>query len=159
MQRPAPPRAVAAAAFLVLAAAASSACGADPTPAVTGTTAPIAPTLPTATPGSGDQIFMAVEGGMQAARKPRDAVLSADSSWFLKDVVWTEWTTFRAAGVGVEEINLCEPDCATGKHQLTHVELYLFDPVQLCGRFFYTTMSVVDDSGQTEAREAPEPQC
>jgi hypothetical protein len=158
MQRPVPRRAVAAGAIPVLVAAALSACTGDRSPAVTSTTAPIT-TLPTSTPGSGDQIFMAVEGGTQAARKPRDAVLSADSSWFLKDVVWTEWTTFRAAGVGVEEINLCEPNCATGKHQLTQVEIYLFDPVPLCGRFFYTTMSVVDDSGQTEAREAPEPQC
>jgi len=104
-------------------------------------------------------IYLAVDGGTNAVRKPKDATLSADSSWFLDNMAWTEWSATQAVGSGEEEINLCEPNCAEGKHQSTKAKVVLSAPRQLCGKLFYTTMKLTYGSGRSYVHEDLEPAC
>jgi len=104
-------------------------------------------------------IYLAVDGGTNAVRKPKDTTLSADSSWFLNNMAWTEWSATQAVGSGEQEINLCEPNCGEGKHQTTKVKIVLSAPRQLCGKLFYTTIKVTYGSGRTDVHEDLEPAC
>jgi len=104
-------------------------------------------------------IYLAVDGGTNAVRKPKDATLSADSSWFLDNMAWTEWSATQAVGSGEEEINLCEPNCAEGKHRSTKAKVVLSAPRQLCGKLFYTTMKLTYGSGRSYVHEGLEPAC
>src|SRR5437588_2713424 len=69
------------------------------------------PAVALAAGGSGRVL---VPGCVRAHYKPRRLILGCDGSNYLKALTWSSWTTRRASGRGIDEINDCMPDCASG---------------------------------------------
>jgi hypothetical protein len=92
---------------------------------------------------NGQSVYLAANGkaGSSAAVQPATAPISRDSSLSLSGLSWTSWGD-RAAGSGVATVNLCDPDCATGKSVTTPVTVALSNPQSVCGRDFYTEMQL-----------------
>jgi hypothetical protein len=91
----------------------------------------------------GHRIYLAANGKVasSAAVKPVSAPISQDSSLALSGMTWTSWAE-RATGSGTATVNLCDPDCATGKAATIPVTVTLSTPQQVCGRDFYTQMQL-----------------
>jgi len=98
-----------------------------------------------ATPASAADrhIYLAANGAnaRSAVVEPREAPISGDSTLFLSDMTWAQWTN-RAKGTGMAELNLCDPSCAAGKMVTVPVTVTLAEPEQACGRDFFTTMQL-----------------
>jgi hypothetical protein len=88
-------------------------------------------------------IYLAANGATarSAAVEPREAPISGDSTLFLHDMAWTQWTD-RATGTGTAELNLCDPSCAAGTMVKVPVTVTLTHPEQVCGRDFFTNLQV-----------------
>ena len=91
-----------------------------------------------------NRTFLATQGWNAAspAYKPREAVLSGDSTFAIEDMEWANWNSYSAIGVGVGAINDCRDSCARGKIRRYPMEISLSEPEQVCGRLFYTKLSV-----------------
>jgi len=88
-------------------------------------------------------IYLAANGASarSAVVEPREAPISGDSTLFLSEMKWAQWTD-RATGTGVAELNLCDPSCAVGKMVKVPVAVTLAEPEQACGRDFFTTLQL-----------------
>lgn len=91
----------------------------------------------------GQPTYLAANGkaASSAAVAPSAAPVSRDSSLALSGLHWTSWAD-QAAGTGTATVNLCDPDCATGKALTTPVTVTLSAPQQVCGHEFYTQMQL-----------------
>lgn len=91
----------------------------------------------------GQTIYLAANGkaASSAAVEPTAAPVSRDSSLALSDLRWDSWAD-QASGRGTATVNLCDPDCATGKSMTTPVTVTLSEPKEVCGRPFYTQMQL-----------------
>jgi hypothetical protein len=92
---------------------------------------------------SGHTVYLAANGkaASSAAVQPAAAPISQDSSLALSGMNWSSWGD-RATGTGTATVNLCDPDCATGKAVKAPVTVTLSAPQQVCGREFYTQMQL-----------------
>jgi hypothetical protein len=93
--------------------------------------------------GESHPVYVAANGkaASSAAVKPSAALVSQDSSLRLSGMNWATWSD-RATGTGIATVNLCDPDCATGKAATIPVAVTLSAPHQVCGREFYTQMQL-----------------
>jgi hypothetical protein len=89
------------------------------------------------------RVYLAANGTnpQSAAVEPHTVPISRDSSLQLDNLTWTTWSD-RATGTGVATINLCDPSCATGKMVKIPTSVVLSDPRHVCGRDFFTSMSL-----------------
>src|SRR5262245_1663238 len=77
------------------------------------------------------RVYLAANGKVasSAAEKPGVARISQDSSLALSGMHWSSWGD-KAAGTGTATVNLCDPDCATGKAAKVPVTVTLSSPQQ-----------------------------
>lgn len=65
----------------------------------------------------------------KAQYKPRELTLACnDGNYYLIKLKWGSWTTRRATGSGVAEINDCAPNCAAGHFHAYRVSVTLTKP-------------------------------
>jgi hypothetical protein len=55
-----------------------------------------------------------VPGCLKAHFKPTQLMLGCDGSNYLKGLKWTKWTHKHATATAIDEVDDCQPDCATG---------------------------------------------
>ncbi|MEV6967814.1 hypothetical protein AB0M47_22165 [Hamadaea sp. NPDC051192] len=102
----------------------------------------------TSVAATGDSsVYLAANGknAASAAVTPQTAPISQDSSLKLSGMTWTSWSD-SASGTGSATVNLCDPNCATGKSVTIPVTVTLSAPQQLCGHDFYTDMRLAFQS-------------
>ena len=58
--------------------------------------------------------------------------LSGDSTVFLSKMKWTTWSETEAVGTGIDKIDGCNPDCATGPIYSVPTVVTLSNPVKAC---------------------------
>ena len=75
-----------------------------------------------------------VPGCAKAQYKPKKLILGCDGSNYLKALTWTSWSSKGAAGRGVDEVNDCRPDCASGHFHPYPVSVALSRPAR-CAHF------------------------
>ena len=69
-----------------------------------------------------------VPGCAKAQYKPRKLILGCDGSNYLKALTWTSWTAKRATGSGINEVDDCTPDCASGHFHAYQASVTLSRP-------------------------------
>lgn len=63
---------------------------------------------------------------------PSGCPLSGDSTVYLDNMSWSTWTGTEAVGSGIEDLNDCIPNCATGSRHLVPVVVTFSRPVRDC---------------------------
>jgi hypothetical protein len=58
--------------------------------------------------------------------------LSGDSTAYLVNMKWSAWTSKHAVGTGTYKVNLCTPNCATGKFYPVKVIVTFTQSVKAC---------------------------
>jgi hypothetical protein len=67
--------------------------------------------------------------------KPKLIIVSCgDASNYVAKLKWSSWTKVRATGSGVDEVNSCEPNCASGHEIGTAAKVALSDPKRCKGQ-------------------------
>ena len=74
--------------------------------------------------------------------RPAGVTLSGDGSFLLTAMTWSSWTTVNASGVGTGRLDDCQPTCAGGTYRDHPVVVRLGAPKDLCGRRFFTAVTV-----------------
>ena len=65
----------------------------------------------------------------RAQYKPKELTLACnDGSYYLIKLKWTSWTTRKATGSGLAEVNDCTPNCAAGHFHAYRVSVTLTKP-------------------------------
>jgi hypothetical protein len=120
-------RRVAGWAGIVCAALLAAACGgqASPSAVVTGAPNPSVAYLAQGQDIHGKMLFKPVCDGFGCA-------LSGDSTSFLSKMTWSSWSDTEAVGTGVDKLDGCNPDCASGPIYSVATMVTLSDPVKVC---------------------------
>jgi hypothetical protein len=58
--------------------------------------------------------------------------LSGDSTVFLSKMTWNTWSDTEAVGTGIDKIDGCNPDCASGPVYPVATVVTLSNPVKVC---------------------------
>jgi hypothetical protein len=69
---------------------------------------------PTVALAAGGSSRVLAPGCATTQYKPKKLILGCDGSNYLKSLTWTSWTRKRATGSGIDEVDDCMPDCASG---------------------------------------------
>jgi len=67
----------------------------------------------------------------------------ATSNEYLNSITWTSWAGMGATGSGTDNVNNCEPNCASGTYTRFPVMVSLTDPTNLGGLIVFTTISMI----------------
>jgi hypothetical protein len=65
----------------------------------------------------------------------------ADGNEGITKIKWKNWSMTGANGVGEYFVNICNPDCASGKFEFVPVKLSLTRPVKVKGKIYLTSLS------------------
>jgi hypothetical protein len=91
--------------------------------------------------------------------RPSEFDIFCDGSGSLNNLKWSSWTTSLAAGTGVEYVDNCVPNCASGKFSHQNVDVVLWDskPVKgHRGEYGFTKMTTLfPSSGKTYTQTPP----
>jgi hypothetical protein len=67
--------------------------------------------------------------------RPKLIVISCgDASNYVAKLRWSSWTLTRASGTGRDEVNSCQPNCASGHEKAIAAKVMLSDPRRCHGR-------------------------
>jgi hypothetical protein len=75
--------------------------------------------------------------------RPEQMWISGDSSYGLSKILWSSYGGAVATAHGIADINMCKPDCATGRYAHGAVKIRVSSIRMLCGGLFYTRMMIV----------------
>jgi hypothetical protein len=70
--------------------------------------------LPAVALAAGTSARVLVPSCAGAQYKPHKLTLSCDGSNYLGQLTWSTWTRKRSMGTGIDHVNDCQPDCASG---------------------------------------------
>lgn len=85
--------------------------------------------LPAVAPAASSSSRVLAPNCSKAQYKPKRILLACnDGSYYLINLKWTSWTTKKAKGGGVAEVNDCTPDCARGHFHAYQVSVTLTKP-------------------------------
>jgi hypothetical protein len=82
-----------------------------------------------------------------------------DGSGYYSNLKWTTWSTTMATATGVEYVNNCEPNCASGKFSHQNVDLILWKSAPVAhhqGQYGFTKMTTLyPNTGKTYTQTPP----
>lgn len=91
--------------------------------------------------------------------RPRQFDIFCDGNDALAQMSWSVWNTTEATGTGVEFINNCVPNCASGTWKRLNVVVVLWRPKPVThhkGRSAYSKMTMLyPATGRTQTQSPP----
>ena len=95
-----------------------------------------------------------VDLGNRAAIEP--ALMDVNREQRLEGLRWSGWGNARTTGRGDVDTLICDPNCATGRHEHSTAVIVLSEP-QRCGkRRFYTRSTMTYEEPKTGRTRAPD---
>jgi hypothetical protein len=87
-------------------------------------------------------------------RKPKAITLTcADGGMYVDQIDWSRWDSQGAQGVGIYNVNKCDPSCAEGTYSRTRVKVHLSRLTEYKGEYFLRTLVIRTPAGENLPNE------
>jgi hypothetical protein len=82
-------------------------------------------------------------------QKPEAITLTcADGGIYIDQIDWSRWSSKGAQGIGIYNVNNCNPNCAEGTYVKARVKIHLLKLVPYEGDYFLKTLEIRTFAGE-----------